>query len=158
MPSLSPGTPGAKEVYGICLIKEDLRITIPPAACARYKINTKDTALLVTGHKHEGGFGFLKKETAANTVFNQFLVRLDENYVIGWDRERAYVLTEIIDSSIVMTPEMLAAFYLKKYDRLLAIKSTTVSIGFVTVDIWKNKLALRGYSDAIRNIDLLDVF
>jgi hypothetical protein len=158
MPSLSPGTPGAKEVYGICLVKENLMISIPPKACARYKIERNDEALLITGHKQESGFGFLKRETAVTTVFNKYLTRLNKNNMIGWERERAYVLIEIINNSIVMTPEIMAAFYLKKYDPLLAIKSTTVSIGFVPVAIWKNKLAQRGFMDAIRNIDLLDVF
>ena len=158
MPNLSPGTPGAKEVYGICLIKENLSIRIPPKACNRYKINRNDRALLITGHKNESGFGLIKEETAKGTVFHKFLIRLNKCNSIYWEKEKAYALIEIIDYSMAMKPEIIDAFYLRKHDQLLAIKSTTVSIGFVSLVIWKNKLAKRGYLDAIQNIDLLDVF
>lgn len=158
MPSLSPGTPGAKEVYGICLIKEDLSIRIPPKACNRYKINRNDRALLITGRKNESGFGFIKEETAQETVFKKFLTQLKQCNSIYWKNERAYALIEIMNYQIVMTPPILNAFHLGELDQLLAIKSTTVSIGFVSVVVWKNKLARRGYLDAIKNIDLLDVY
>ena len=36
MPSLSPGTPGTKEAYGISIIRDDISITIPPKAFKHY--------------------------------------------------------------------------------------------------------------------------
>ena len=42
MPSLTPGMPGTKEVYGISIIKDDLSITIPPKAFKRYELFNND--------------------------------------------------------------------------------------------------------------------
>ncbi|MBN1409744.1 MAG: hypothetical protein JW969_02795 [Spirochaetales bacterium] len=53
MPSLMPGMPGAKEVYGISTIREDLKLRIPPKACDRYVLSERDTALLITGFSFE---------------------------------------------------------------------------------------------------------
>lgn len=45
MPSLSPGTPGAKEAYGISIIRDEMSINIPPKAFARYKLKENDVVL-----------------------------------------------------------------------------------------------------------------
>jgi hypothetical protein len=95
MPSLIPGMPGTKEVYGISIIREDLSITIPPKAKERYKIVDSDTVVLVTSHRSEGGFGLMKKEIAEKQYLKNASSRLVKINTIYWFNDKAYILTNI---------------------------------------------------------------
>jgi hypothetical protein len=78
MPSLSPGTPGTKEAYGICIIRDDLSITIPPKAFKHHGLADSDVVLLTTTHIGEGGIGILNREKAYKSVFKKFIDRIDQ--------------------------------------------------------------------------------
>lgn len=158
MPSLMPGTPGAKEVYGISIIHPTYDIKIPPKACERYKISKNDTALLIQGRKNEPGFGLIKKETATQTVFTSYLERLEHINDLFFINGKACALIKINDFTIKTTPKIIVAFGLHISDRLLSIKSTTVTIGFSLLEIWIRKMKKHGFSQAIKNLDILDIF
>ncbi len=50
------------------------------------------------------------------------------------------------------------AFYLTKGMRLMVVKSTTVTMSYSPVEIWKSKLVQRGFFDVIKNINTLEEF
>ena len=158
MPSLMPGTPGAKEVYGISIIREDLEITIPPKAFARYELKPDSFVLLITGRRREAGFGLLNKKHAESSVFAKYLNQINKLNTVYWFQNKAYVLTKLKDEKLILTNEMFQAFHLEVGMRLMVVKSTTVTISYSPVEIWKSKLAQRGFLDAIKNIDTLEEF
>ena len=53
---------------------------------------------------------------------------------------------------------MLDAFFLKQGDRLLVIKGAAVAMSFMPVEIWEDKLAERGFNQAVENIGKLEEF
>ncbi|MFO7369397.1 MAG: hypothetical protein R6X09_03915 [Bacteroidales bacterium] len=158
MPSLSPGTPGTKEAYGISLIRDDLSINIPPKAFQHYGLADGDEVLLSTTHIGEGGMGIMIKEKAYNSVFKSIIDRIGrlDSFVV--DKNRYYALTKIISGKILLTEELLAVFNLKKGDRLLVVKSTTVTMSYTPVEIWKRKFEQRGLFEASGNIEKLETF
>lgn len=158
MPSLMPGTPGAKEVYGISIVREDLSFNIPPKAFTRYELKKGDLALLVTTHRGEGGVALLNKARAEAAVFKKFLSQMDTPDTVYWFQNKAYALTTVGDGRIYLTPTMLDAFHLKTGDRLMVVKSTTVAMSFTPVEIWKEKFFRHGLHEAIENISKLEVF
>lgn len=158
MPSLMPGMPGAKEAYGVSVIREDLKINIPPPAIKRYEIRPGDQVILVTGHRGEGGFGMLNKKRAAAGVFKKYIdIMAKQDFIYDFNG-KFYVLTEAGDCMIQMNREMMERFHLHPRDRLLVVKSTTVAMSFTPVEIWKEKLASHGFHAAVINIDKLEVF
>ena len=158
MPSLQPGMPGAKEAYGISIIHDDLWFAIPPKAKVRYGIQEDDIVVLVTGHRGEGGFGLIKKDTALKTVFARFVDKIEGIEHVYWYDRKAYALTHVDNGKVQLTPELLQAFYLEPGSHLLAVKSTTVTISFTPVEIWKQKLAKHGFFEAIENMSKLEEF
>ena len=158
MPSLMPGTPGAKEVYGISIIRKDSEITIPPKAFARYELKQDSFVLLITGRRGEAGFGLLNKEHADTSVFVKFLNQIDKLNTIYRFQNKAYVLTKLKDKKLILTNEMMEAFYLRIGMKLMVVKSTTVTMSYSPVEIWKAKLAQRGFFEALKNIDTLEEF
>ena len=158
MPSLMPGIPGAKEAYGISIIQENCKIKIPPKACKRYGIHKNDLALLITGRKQESGFGLIKKKTAVNTVFKKYLEQLYNPNDIFINNGQSFALVKIIDYYIEMTPEILKAFYLNTSNKLISIKSTTVTIGFNLLEVWIDKMKKHGFNEAIKNTSKLEIF
>ncbi|MBN1154345.1 hypothetical protein JXB12_05425 [candidate division KSB1 bacterium] len=158
MPSLMPGVPGAKEAYGISVIRDDLRIKIPPKAFERYGLSTEDRVVLTTMHRGESGFALLNESRATETVFKKYIDQIDEFYLIYWFLKKAYVQIPIGDMTIRMTPDILRAFHLKKGDRLLVIKGALIGMSFTLVDIWKTKFAQRGLHEAIANMEKLEIF
>ncbi|MBU1660884.1 MAG: hypothetical protein KKD28_05365 [Chloroflexi bacterium] len=158
MPSLMPGMPGTKEAYGISIIREDLRITIPPKAFERYELEYDTSVLLTTTHRGEGGFALIKKESAEATVFAKYVNQIEEPETIYWFTEKAYVVTKLRNERIGLTPEMLQAFHLTKGTKLMVVKSTTVAMSYTPIEIWKAKFAQRGLTEAIENMELLEEF
>lgn len=51
--------------------------------------------------------------------------------------KKAYALAALNNNRVSLSPEMLELFYLKKGDELLSLKSTTTTLSFTRVDVWK---------------------
>ena len=100
----------------------------------------------------------MPKARAEGTIFETLFDRMGEIDVVHWFDGRAHALTRIRDGKIALTPEMLAAFFLKQGDRLLVIKGAAVAMSFMPVEIREGKLAERGFSQAIENIGKLEEF
>ena len=158
MPSLSPGTAGAKEVYGISIIRDDLRITIPPKALARYEIKPDSFILMITGRKGEPGFGLQNRKHSETSVFANKLNQMDKVNNIYWFQKKAWVLTKLKGSKFFLTSDMMEAFHLKIGMRLMVVKSTTITMSYSPIEIWKAKLARHGFFNAIKNIDTIEEF
>ncbi len=158
MPSLSPGTPGAKEAYGISVIKDDLSITIPPKAFKRYGLSDKTVVLLSSTRIGEAGLGILNKEKAYQSVFKKIIDRIASLNTIFVNNKRVFALTQVIDGKIFLTPELLNAYHLKIGDRLVVVKSTTIAMSYSPVEVWKKKFESRGFYEAIENMKKLEVF
>ncbi len=158
MPSLSPGTPGAKEAYGISFIKDDLSITIPPKAFKRYGLSDKGIVLLTSTRIGEEGLAILNKEKAYQSVFKKIIDKIDQMNVIFLHNKRVFALTQVIEGKVFLTPELLNAFHLKIGDRLLVVKSTTVTMSYSPVEVWKKKLEKNGFFKAVENMKKLEEF
>ncbi len=158
MPSLMPGMPGTKEAFGISKIKDDLSIKVPPKAFSHYKISEHDYVVLITGHKGESGFGMIKKDTALKSVFKKFVKEIKNCEEILYFNDRAFVMLKIDKGVTRLTKDVLKAFYLKIGDRLMVGKSTTVTMSFVPVEIWKNKFKKHGFYEAIENMKKLEEY
>lgn len=150
--------PGTKEAYGISIIREDLRVGIPPRAFERYRLKEDGFVVLITGHRGKSGFGLLNRETIDQTVFAGFVQQIEETETVCWFKEKAYTISKLLGRQLSLRPEFLEAYYLTVGNRLLVIKSTTVTMSFTPVDIWKASLARQGFSEAIKNMDLLEEF
>jgi hypothetical protein len=158
MPGLSPGTPGAKEVYGISIIREDFTIHIPPKALARYGLTNYDPVLLTSTRKGEGGLAIMNYKKAKETVFKKFIDKIDEWDQLIFEKSRPFTLTRIQDGKIILNQDLLNAFNLKIGDNLLIVKSTTVTLSYSPVEVWKKKFLKQGFVDAIKNLDTLEIF
>jgi len=158
MPSLQPGTPSAKEAYGISRIREDLKFTIPPEAVERYGIMGNDAVVLVTGRRGEGGFGLIKKDTAMKSVFSRYVEQIQGIDQVNWFNRKAYTMIRVVDGRVQLTRDMLQAYCLEPGSRLLVVKSTTITMSFTPVEIWARKLAKHGFNEAIKNIENLEEF
>jgi len=158
MPSLSPGTAGAKEAFGISIIRENYTIKIPPNALAHYNISDHDRVLLTTGHTGGSGFGLIKKDTVERSVFKKSADQLVDIGDLRWFGKRAYVLLDITDGVIRLNDEILKAFYLKIGDKLVAVKSTTVTMSCTPTDVWISVFKRHGFSEAIENLEKLEVY
>ncbi len=158
MPSLSPGMSGTKEAYGISIIRDDLSITIPPKAFKYYGLSDGDVVLLSTTHIGEGGLGIMIKEKAYNSVFKSVIDRIDRLNSFVVDKNRYYALTKVVGGKVFLTEELLTVFNLKKGDRLMVVKSTTVTMSYTPVEIWKRKFEQRGLFEAVENIRKLEIF
>lgn len=158
MPSLSPGTPGAKEAYGISTIRADYSICIPPKALKRYNIANDDLVLLTSTRKGEGGLAVLNYTKAKQTVFNEIISKINDIDVLVYEKSRSYAITKVLQDRIFLNHDLIEAFNLKIGDKLVVIKSTTVAMSFSPVEIWKEKFLKRGFLDSIRNLDKLEIF
>ena len=158
MPSLMPGMPGTKEAYGISIISPNGFIRIPPKAFARYALRAGEFAVATTTHRGEGGFALLNKSRAEATVFGKYIRQLEMPDVVHWFQKKAYALIRAGDGMIGLAPELLESFHLQPGDRLLVVKSTTVAMSFTPVDIWKDKFSRRGLTEAVGNMDKLQIF
>jgi hypothetical protein len=153
-----PGMPGTKEAFAISRIKDDLTLRVPPKALSHYKISERDHVTLTTGHKGESGFGMIKKDTALKSAFKKFVKEIKNCKEIHWFNDRAFVMLKIDDGVIRLTEDVLKAFYLKKGYRLLVVKSTTVTMSFTPVEIWKSKFEKHGFDEAIENMKNLEEY
>jgi hypothetical protein len=153
-----PGTAGAKEAYGISMVRLDLSVKIPPKALKHYEINDGDLVVLTTTHRGEGGFALLNKGRAEASVFGKYISHIEESDTPYWFQEKAYVLTPVRDGMVHMTSGMLAAFNLNKEDRLMVVKSSTVAMSFTPIELWKERFLKRGLTEAIENMSKLEVY
>jgi hypothetical protein len=158
MPSLSPGTPGAKEAYGISVLREDNTIRIPPKAFSRYNLRDNDMVLLTSTRKGECGFAVLNIEKAKKSVFNKILEKIDAIDTPVRVNSRPYAITRTKNGSITFNEDLLKAFELKTGERYIVIKSTTVAMSYNPVDIFRAKLRIHGFIEAVKNIDKLEIF
>ena len=158
MPSLMPGVPGAKEAYGVSVVRDDLTVAIPPRALERYGIADGDLVVLATAHRGESGFSLVNRKTAEATVLGRLTGQVSEANAVQWIRGRACALTTLDGGRIALTPEMAEAFQVKKGDRLLIIKGARVAMGCTPVEVWKQKLARKGFHQAIQNMEKLEEF
>jgi hypothetical protein len=158
MPCLSPGVSGAKEAYGIAVIKENKSVSIPPKALERYNLHNNDVVLLTSTREGECGFCILNIHKASETVFLKIIdkiKKIDEPIFI---KSRPYAITDIKNEKIYFNNAILKAFELKPGDRFVIIKSTTLTISFNPIEIFKEKLRSHGFEDAVKNIDNLEVY
>ena len=153
-----PGMPGTKEAFGISKIKDDLTLRVPPKAISHYKISRQDDIILTIGHIGESGFGMIKKETALKSVFKKFVRETKKCEEIQWFNDRAYSMLKIDNGVTRLTKDVLKAFYLNPGDRLLVVKSTTVTMSFTPVERWENKLKKHGFYEAIENMKKLEEY
>ena len=84
--------------------------------------------------------------------------QIDKLYTIYRFQNKAYVLTKLKDKKLILTNEMMQVFYLNIGMKLMVVKSITVTMSYSPVDIWKAKLAQRGFFEALKNIDTLEEF
>ncbi len=113
---------------------------------------------MITTHRGEGGFAVSRQQTAARSVFAQFMAQLPAPDTVAWFKEKAYALTAFDGGSIHLTPELLAAYHIQVGQRLMVVKSTTVAMSCTPVEIWERKFAQRGMLVEVENIQQLDVF
>jgi len=158
MPNLMPGTPGTKEAFAISKIKNDLTLRVPPKAISHYKISEQDHVILTTGHVGKSGFGMIKKDTALKSVFNKFVKEINNCKEILMPGDRAYVMLEIHNGVTHLNDDVLKAFCLSVGNRLIVVKSTTVTMSFTPVEIWENKLKKHGFYEAIENMKKLEEY
>lgn len=158
MPSLHPGLPGTKEAYGLSLIREGGQVVLPPKAIAHYGLEDGDQVLLITTHRGEGGFAISRRQTAARSVFAQFMAQLSAPESVAWFKDKAYVLTGFTADGICLTPEMLDAYHVAVGQRLMIIKSTTIVMSCTPLEIWVRKFTQRGMTIAVENAHKLEIF
>jgi hypothetical protein len=150
-----PGMAGAKEAYGISVIKEDHSITIPPKALERYELKNNDSVLLTSTRINERGLSILNREKAYASVFKKIIDKIEIPDTIVREKKRTFALTKIVQEKIFLNDELLQAFHLKQGDKLIVIKSTSLSMSFTAVEIWKDKFEKRGFPEAVRNMKKL---
>ncbi len=153
-----PGTPGTKEAFGISKIKDDFTLRVPPKAISHYKISEHDYVILITGHVGESGFGMIKKETSLKSVFKKFVSEIKNLEEVYWSNDRAYSMLKIDNGVTRLTEDVLKGFYLNPGDRLLVVKSTTVTMSFTPIEIWGKKFKKHGFYEAIENMKKLEEY
>ena len=149
---------GIKEAYGISIISNEYKIKIPPKAVHRYGLMEDDQAIMMTGHRGESGFGLIRKEPALNSVFKGKIKNLNKENDIYHEKGKAYGESLYQNGYIIVTPELLDAFYLKIHDKLMVVKSTTIAMSYTPIDIWKEKFKIRELDEAVTNMEKLEVF
>lgn len=158
MPSLSPGTSGAKEAYGISILREDLMIQIPPKALKRYNLADNDPVLLTSTRPGERGFANLNLEKAGKSIFKKVIDEIVGHDMVYWKNSRPYAITKVVNERISFNKELIDAFDLQPGERYLIIKSTTLAMSYTPVAIWKVKFEKIGFYESIKNMDSLEVF
>lgn len=158
MPSLLPGTPGAKEVFGIAIIRDDFSIALPTAAMNNYELTDGDPVLLTKIRRKEGGFSVLNTHRAEKSVFRKYIQMIDTMDVIFRFDDKVMVLTRICRGRIMLNQNILTAYHLRRNDKLLVVKGALIGMGCIPVEIWRHKLKKHGFKAAIHNMEKLDVF
>ena len=158
MPSLMPGKPGTKEAFGISKVHHDYTIVIPPKAIQHYHITEPDYILLITGHRGKSGLGMIRKEAGLNSIFKKYIEKVKQMEKIYWLNERAFTMLELKNGRIKTNKDILQAFLIDIGDRLLVVKSTTVTMSFTPVEIWIDNFKKHGFTEAIENMKKLEIF
>jgi hypothetical protein len=76
---------GGKWVYGWCIINNDQKISIPPAAFTEYEFVAGETVLFIKGSKRSGGLGIARQQSVTimpvfARIFSQGVI--EENRII----------------------------------------------------------------------------
>lgn len=158
MPNLMPGTPGAKEVYGISTVRDDMTVVIPPEAARRYEIGDGDVVVLATTHLGETGFALMNREKALATVLGRRISKIEGEDVVSRAGGRALVQTRVVGGRVHLTPEMGEAFLIAPGDRLMVVKGARVAMAFTPVELWRKRLARRGLHESTERIQGLERF
>ncbi len=158
MPSLMPGMPGAKEVYGMVTVREDGSIRLPPRALERYGYRSEDQAFLVTGHRGKPGFGLVRRETGERSAFSRHVEGIEGMDTVKWTDGKAYSMVEVKEGRFRLSPQLLEAYHLEVGLELLVIKSTTVAMGFAPAEEWRENMERRGLLEAVENMERLPRF
>ncbi len=158
MPILSPGGSKAKEAYGISVIKENKSVIIPPKGLERYNLHNNDVVLLSSTKEGECGFVIMNIHKANDTVFRKVIEKISKIDEPVFIKSRPYAITDIKNGKIYFNDDILKAFELKIEDRFVVIKSTTVTMSFNSIDIFKEKIKSHDFYESVNNIDKLDVF
>jgi hypothetical protein len=158
VPSLMPGRPGAKEVYGVSVVRDDMAVAIPPEAARRYQIGEDDVVVLAATRRGEAGFGLLNREKAVATVLSREVSQVEGEEAVAWVRGKPYAQTRVIDGTVRLTPQMAEVFGLSAGDRLMVVKGARVAMAFTPVGIWMDRFARRGLHHAIERMAALEEF
>lgn len=158
MPSLSPGVAGAKEAYGISVLQVNGIIRIPTKAFIRYGLSNNGSVLITSTRVGECGFAIMNIEKAKQSVFGKIMDKIDAANIPLVINSRPYAIVDVKNEMIAFNDVLRKAFDLKIGERFIVIKSTTVSMSFNPVEIFKAKLRSHGFFNAVNNIDLLELF
>lgn len=74
------------------------------------------------------------------------------------EKSLAYALTRLHGKKIVLNKELLHAFNVKAGDKLVVVKSTTLTMSYTLVETWKKKFESHGFYEAIENMKKLEEF
>jgi uncharacterized secreted protein with C-terminal beta-propeller domain len=80
---------------------------------------------------------------------------IDQVYRIN---SRPYLITKVKNSKIYFDKDIVEGLDLEIGERYLIIKSTTKTMSYTPVDIWKRKFEKEGFLESIKNIDSLEIF
>ncbi len=158
MPSLMPGMPGAKEVYGVSVVRDDMTIVIPPDAARRYEIGEDDVVVLAATRRGQAGFALVNREAAMATMLGGDLSQVEGMEAVRWVRGKPYAQTRVIDGRVRLTPQMAEVFGLSAGDRLMVVKSARVAMTFTPVGTWTDRFVKRGLHEAIERMAALEEF
>jgi hypothetical protein len=158
MPSLMPGMAGAKEAYGISIVRNDYSIVLPPAAIENYELRDGAKVVFATTHRGEGGLAVLNYERAQASVFKRIISNIHEYDTVFWHNSKAYALSMVQGNTIRLDENLAEAFHLEMGVALMSVKSTTIAVSFTPVEVWKTKLLARGLEEAVDNMSKLEVF
>ncbi len=117
MPSLSPGTPGAKEAYGISILREDFTIQIPPKALKRYLLADNELVLLTSTRPGERGFAIMNLGKAEQSIFKKAIDRIDGIDLVRSINSWPYLITKVKNSKIYFNMDIVKAFDLEIGER-----------------------------------------
>ncbi|MDU1889589.1 MAG: hypothetical protein E6767_02765 [Dysgonomonas sp.] len=131
MPQL---TKGGKFVFGWCIIREDLTVTLPEQTIQEYGIEKVNRLFLISGSKTTGGFSVSHKELLLNSVFENITGLYPDlcinnptmNKIIDHNG-RKYVWVYIETGVVQLTRDILSAYNLKTGDKLMCIRSSNIA-------------------------------
>jgi len=158
MPSLMPGMAGAKEVYGIAVVGDDLSLAVPPKAMEKYGMADGDPVLIAAVRREAGAFSVMHKHRAEQSVFGKIVRGIKQPDTVFRFGGKAYMLTTIRDGRIRLVPDMAGACRVVTKDRLLAIKGSNTGVSYAHAAAWEQRLKDRGFIEALQNMKKLEIF
>jgi hypothetical protein len=158
MPSLMPGVAGAKEIYGIAILGEDLSFPVPGKALERYGLKDDDPVALTQAHKNEPGFALVSVAKASGSVMEIEPPPGNREESIFLHRGRCTVIRRIQGGRVRLGEKMAIALRLRAGEELLVIKGAAIAMAYVPVAVWREKLGRRNLTAAIEAINGLEIY